>query len=189
LTGRVLSLKWLDSHKDYLVLGTFSPRWYAVQTQPRREGFAALQLEKQNYQVFYPRQLKSVRHARRLEHRQVGYFPGYIFVALDLGSAPWRSVNGTFGVRSLVMFGDRPAPLPDGFVEYLQASVDEHGLVNPAVNFNPGDKVRILSGPFADIIGTMDRLEGAARVRILMDLVGGVIPLVADTQNVVLAGS
>ena len=162
-------------------------RWYAVQTQPRREGFAALQLEKQNFRVFYPRQVKSVRHARRLEHRQVGYFPGYIFVALDLAASAWRSVNGTLGVKSLVMFGERPSPLPPGLVEYLQASVDDQGLITPAVNFSPGDRVRLLSGPFADIVGTMDRLEGAARVRILMDIIGGSIPIVADTHNVVLA--
>ena len=85
------------------------------------------------------------------------------------------------------MFGERPAPLPNGFVEYLQASADGQGLIAPAVSFSSGDRVRILSGPFADLVGTMDRLEGAARVRILMELVGGVIPIVADTHNVILA--
>lgn len=130
-----------------------------------------------------------MRHARRLEHRLVGYFPGYIFVALDLAADPWRPVNGTIGVRSLVMFGDRPAPLPNGFVEYLQAAADDQGLLIPEIKFSPGDKVRILSGPFADIVGTMDRLEGAARVRILMELVGGVIPIVADAHNVMLASN
>jgi len=162
-------------------------RWYAVQTQPRREAFATQQLAKQGFAAYFPRQLKNVRHARRVETRLVGYFPGYIFVRLDLSRDAWRSVNGTFGVRSLVMFGDRPAATPAGFVEMLQDATDEAGFLRLAPGLQHGDKVMLLSGPFADIIGTMDRLEGGARVRILMDLINGVVPIVADAQNVVLA--
>jgi Transcription termination factor nusG len=41
-------------------------RWYAVHTQPNREGRAKNQLENQAYEVFLPRRLKTVRHARKL---------------------------------------------------------------------------------------------------------------------------
>lgn len=162
-------------------------RWYAVQTHPAREPLAAQQLAKQNFQVFLPKQRKTVRHARRLQHKQVAYFPGYIFVALDLGMDRWRAVNGTFGVRGLVMCGDRPAAAPAGFIEYLRAEADDQDCLVPPPGFQPGDRVKLLAGPFADLVGVMDRLEGGARVRILVDIFSGVMPVVAEAQNVALA--
>lgn len=164
-------------------------RWYAVQTHPGRESLAEQQLRNQNFTVFFPLQMSGLRRARRLEQRAVSYFPGYIFVRLNLQSDRWRSINGTFGVRSLVMFGDRPAPLPDGFVEFLRSMTDDNGLFAPTTIFNEGDRVRILSGPFADLVGTIDRLESGARARILMGLIGGSVSIVTPSQNLALASN
>jgi len=152
-----------------------------------REAFAAQQLGNQGYEVFFPRRLVTVRHARALRYRDASYFPNYIFVSLDLELDPWRAINGTFGVRSLVMFGGRPAAAPRPFVEQLQAMADPGGRLSLAGGFRPGDDVQILTGPFAELVGRIDRLEGRGRVRILMDLITGVLPIVADARNVALA--
>jgi transcription antitermination factor NusG len=162
-------------------------RWYPVQTQAQREGLAARQLENQGYTVFFPRRLAAVRHARRLEYRQRGYFPGYVFVQLDLGVDQWRAVNGTFGVKSLVTFGGRPAAVPSAFINLLRASTDAEGYIALPANFHPGDRVKVLSGPFTDVVGLIDRLEGEARIRILLDLASGAVPLVTGRQNIALA--
>jgi len=162
-------------------------RWYVVQTQPHREHLAAEHLAKQSFEVFLPRQRKTVRHARRLTERLVSYFPGYLFVRLDLATQRWRSINGTFGVRSLIMAGERPVPTPVGLVESLRERADARGCLAPPPAYGPGDRVRLLSGPLADLVGTLDRLEGAARVRILIELVGGVVPVTVGSDEVVLA--
>src|SRR5690349_20642365 len=73
-------------------------RWYAVQCLSNREGGAAAHLENQNFPVFLPRRRKTCRHARRIETVLVPFFPGYLFVTLDLSKDRWRSVNGTYGV-------------------------------------------------------------------------------------------
>lgn len=165
-----------------------SGRWYVVQVNPHREQVAAENLARQGFEFFLPRQRRTVRHARRLTERLVSYFPGYLFVRLDLEAQRWRAVNGTLGVRSLIMAGDRPAPAPAGLVEGLQAQADERGCLAPPPDYGPGDRVRLNSGPFADLVGTLDRLEGPARARILIDLLYGVVPVIADTQDVSLAG-
>lgn len=162
-------------------------RWYPVQTQPQRERFAAQQLENQGFSVFFPRRLISVRHARRLQQRQTSYFPGYVFVSLDLAADRWRSVNGTFGVKSLVMFGGRPAAAPLDFVELLRDWVDEEGCISPPSCFQPGDRVKLVSGPFADLVGRIDRLDGLERVRVLMELVSGTVPVVTHPRTLALA--
>jgi hypothetical protein len=55
-----------------------------VQTQPNRELRAKGQLENQAYEVFLPRRLKTVRHARKLTNVAAPFFPCYLFIRLDL---------------------------------------------------------------------------------------------------------
>lgn len=164
-----------------------SSRWYAVQTRPTSEALAVEQLRRQGLEVFFPQRAKTVRHARRTEQRIVSYFPGYIFVSLDTASSAWRSVNGTIGVRSLVMFGDRPALVPRGLIDGLASMIGPGGFITSAPTLVAGDTVRITDGPFADLIGAVERVEGHARVRILIDLLSGAVPIVANASHVALA--
>ena len=60
------------------------------------------------------------------------FFPGYLFIVLDLTRHQWRSVNGTFGVSRLVMRGDQPHPAPRGVVEALIAAADARGILQLA---------------------------------------------------------
>ncbi|MEX3011480.1 transcription termination/antitermination protein NusG [Hoeflea sp. TYP-13] len=162
-----------------------SRRWYAVNTHPNRECFAADQLENQNFQAFVPKQQKTVRHARKTVKRIASFFPGYLFVSLDLQTDRWRSVNGTFGVRSLVMQGERPLPTPHGMVENLRSLVDESGFVRPPQDLKPGDAIRITNGPFAETLGNIDRLDGKNRVRVLLQMLHGRIPVVIEREYIV----
>ena len=98
-------------------------RWYAVNTQPHQENKAQFNLVRQGYEAWLPLRRKTRRHARRIETIKAALFPNYLFVRLDLSCERWRPINGTFGVRQLVMRGDGPAPVADGFVEDLRATV------------------------------------------------------------------
>src|SRR5277367_4580277 len=88
-----------------------SERWFLVQTQAKREFGAALQLEAQEFRIFLPHVLKTVRHARKTRTIKAAAFPGYLFVALDIRRDRWRSINGTIGVSRLIT-GGNGAPLP-----------------------------------------------------------------------------
>lgn len=145
-------------------------RWYVAATQPGREEVAELNLRMQGFDVWVPRQARVVSHARRRYEKRVAFFPGYAFLSIDPDRDRWRSVNGTFGVRSLIMQDGRPVPCPAGLVEQLQALTDENGLFNGAAGVGPGDAVRVVAGPFAELVGTLTRLDGAGRARILLQI-------------------
>ena len=147
-------------------------RWYLVRTQPQRELTAEQHLQRQGFKVYLPKALKTVRHARRLTSQLSAYFPGYLFLELDLSRDLWRAVNGTRGVAYLVMRGDTPATVPAGVVDDLIACSDTLGLHLPPPPA-PGQRVRILSGPFSNHIATVQRLDGAGRVKLLLDIMGG----------------
>lgn len=153
-------------------------RWYCVHTQPRREAFARENLERQGFRCFLPLLRRTVRHARRVETRLSALFPRYAFLVLDLGRDRWRSVNGTLGVVRLLMEGERPRAVPEGVVETLAASADASGAVRFDRELRPGDRVRILAGPFAERIATVTRLDEKGRVALLLEILGAERPVV-----------
>ncbi|PDQ18543.1 transcription antiterminator NusG [Mesorhizobium sanjuanii] len=160
-------------------------RWYAASVFPGKESVAEWHLQRQGFHSFVPRYEKTTRHARRLETRSAAYFPGYMFVALDVALQRWRSVNGTLGVRSLVMQGDRPLPVPSGLVERFIALTGEDGLLDFRGGLAAGASVQILSGPFAEMIGRLDRLDPAGRARVLVAFMNGEVAVDLDARDLV----
>jgi len=149
-------------------------RWYVAGALANREFGAALQLEAQGFHVFLPYVIKSARHARRTYEVKRAAFPGYMFVALDAKWRRWRSINGTFGVTRLITGGDgAPAPVPRGVVEALFPYLDESGACRFDRDLVVGQTVRVLTGPLADVIGRLVRLDAHGRVQVLLQILGG----------------
>ena len=152
-------------------------RWYLVHTLPHNERRAQLHLGAQGFRTHFPTIEKTIRHARQLRTVRAPLFPRYIFLILDLGRDRWLSVWGTVGVSSLYTCNDRPVPVPDGIVETLIANSDEANLALFASGLTSGQSVRILSGPFANFVGKLERLDAAGRVRVLLEMMGTAVPV------------
>jgi transcription elongation factor/antiterminator RfaH len=149
-------------------------RWYAVQALAKREMFAASQLEAQNFRIFLPYLMRTVRHARRVRQIKAAVFPGYLFVRLDLQRERWRSINGTRGVVRIVsMPNEGPQPLPAGVIETLVDYVDDSGVCRLDRDLMVGQPVRVIAGPLAEALGTLARSDDKGRVKVLLDLLGG----------------
>jgi transcription elongation factor/antiterminator RfaH len=166
---------------------TSGDRWYVVYAQPNREFRAQIQLAAQGFHTFLPRYRKTVCHARKLMAVSAPFFQRYLFVALDLSRDRWRSVNGTFGVTSLVTDGTFPRPVPHGVVESLVKVSDANGFMNLGDALQLGERVRLLTGPFADLVGELVRIDGTRRVRVLLQLLGGVVAVSIDRGDLVSA--
>jgi transcription antitermination factor NusG len=86
-------------------------------------------------------------------------------------------VRSTVGVSSLFSNRDgRPVPVPVGIVESL-IERSEDTVTRLDSNLVQGQQVRILTGPFADFVGTLDRLNAAGRVRVLLQMMGTAVPV------------
>ena len=152
-------------------------RWFVVYTRPKCEHKAEWNLRAQGFRTFFPQIRKTVRHARRLRTVQAPLFPGYLFVVLDLARDRWLSVRSTIGVAHLFAHEDgRPVPVPMGVVELL-IERSEGNLTRLDADLVKGQGVRILSGPFADLTGTLERLDRAGRVQVLLHMMGTAVPV------------
>ncbi len=144
-------------------------RWFVARVHSNRESSAQFNLDRLGFRSFAPRVRRTVRHARKLRNVLAPLFPGYIFLILDLSRDRWRTVNSTFGVASLIMGVEQPMPVPSGVVEAL-VFTENPELVHLDDDLEIGQKVRILSGPFADALCRLVHLDDRGRVRVLLEL-------------------
>jgi transcriptional antiterminator RfaH len=164
-------------------------RWFVAHTQPRAESKARAHLNRQGFEIYFPRYLKRRRHARKIETVAAPLFPRYLFVAVDTTAQRWRSICSTVGVARLVCNGDNPTVVPEGIVEALKDREDVDGFIKLESRplFSPGDEIRVLDGAFSSCLGLFEGMAERERVAILLDLLGRKVRVVLDAALVAAA--
>lgn len=159
------------------------PRWYVANVFTGREKNAEVHLRNQGFVTFNPIENRTVRHARRLVTKQKSLFPGYLFVRIDIEIDRWRNINSTRGVKALIMQLERPVACPSGFVEKLLEVANENGVVDTSCRLQPGQKVKVKTGPFVEFVGTLERLDNSGRARVLLEIMSGKLPVQMESQH------
>lgn len=159
-------------------------RWYVVQTHQHCESLAEGHLSSQNFRTYLPKRRRTVRHARSIRAVCAAYFDCYLFVSLDIQQQRWSPINSTVGVRKLIMSNRAPIPVPCGVVESLMLATDEEGFLHPMKLLEPGQKIRVLDGPFADQLGTLDYAGRSGAVRVLLDIMNRAVPIYIDRDKI-----
>jgi transcriptional antiterminator RfaH len=164
-------------------------RWFVAHTHPHAEAKATAHLNRQGFEIYFPRYLKRRRHARRIETVAAPLFPRYLFVAIDLNVQRWRSIYSTIGVSRLVCNGEDPTPVPEGVVETLKQREDTTGFIklDRRAPFRTGDKIRVLEGAFSSCLGLFEGMAERERIAILLDLLGRKVRVILDADLVAAA--
>ena len=145
-------------------------RWAAINTHPHREHIVIENLVRQNFEAYCPRELKRVRHARRVQDVLRPLFPGYVFAQVASELTAWRPILSTYGVRTLVRFGDQPALVDGSFIDGLRAREVDGVIAKPATPYKLGQEVRLSGGPFDGLIGRIIELSDKDRLVLLTSL-------------------
>lgn len=147
--------------------------WFVAQLRPQGLARAQAHLANQGFQTFAPELHGTIVKGGVKRQSRKPLFPGYLFVSFDPATPGWAAINATRGVARLILDNPhRPVPLPDALMAGLQARCDDSGLLLPPPNLKAGDRIRVLSGPFADLVTTIDTLPGPQRIGVLIDLMG-----------------
>jgi len=119
---------------------------------------------------------------RRTIERRV--FPGYILVQMLMDEDSWYVVRNTPGVTGFVGMGNEPTPLrPEEVSQIMRRMEAEAPKIK--VTFRPGQKVRIIDGPFNEFIGTVGDIDmEKAKVRVLVSFFGRETPVELDFLQV-----
>lgn len=157
-----------------MVSESSSAAWYVAETSIRAEARAQAHLQRQGFASFCPRFRKMRRHARRIDYQAAPVFPGYVFVRFDRQRDPWHAINGTQGVKRLVgPSGGRPQAMPAPAMRALFDRCRGDLVSGLFAELEPGQAVRLISGPFADSLAQVERLDDRGRVHLLLGILGG----------------
>lgn len=143
--------------------------WHVVRSKPNREDFLARELESRELEVFHP--LLRANPVNPRARRFKPYFPGYVFVRVDLAVINSSALERVPGAANLVSFGGEIASVPDHLVQAIRRKVEETNAAGgeKQAAIQPGDLVEIEHGPFAGYTAILDAsLPGSERVRVLL---------------------
>ena len=112
--------------------------WYVLRSKPFKEEFFWGQLLAHQIEVYYP--FIQAKVFSPTTHKVKPYFPGHLFIHVDLDGLDTSFLNRMPGSRGLVAFNGRPAQVPDdmltairGRVERINRSADEITADQPVV--------------------------------------------------------
>ena len=138
----------------------------------------------QIFQVVVPteEEIEVKEGKRRTVERRV--FPGYILVQLLMNDDSWYVVRNTPGVTGFVGMGNKPTPLRSEEVSSILKRMEAEAP-KVKVTFKPGQKVRIIDGPFNDFLGIVDEIDmDKAKARVLVSFFGRDTPVELDFLSV-----
>jgi transcription antitermination factor NusG len=125
-------------------------RWYVLESKPQKEILLYEQLRLRAMEVYYPR--VRVKPANPRARKIKSYFPGYLFVHIDLDLVGISSLQWVPGAHALVNFGGEPAFVADSVLQSIRMMVEKNNADGSYFHggLKPGDVVSINDGPFWD---------------------------------------
>ena len=160
--------------------------WYALHSHPRKEAALYRQATAAGIETYYP--YIPAHPVNPRASRIKPYFPGYLFVRVDLTEVGLTAFHYMPHASGLISFGGEPAVVPDSLIRAIRQRVDEISEQGGEIytTLKSGDPVKIQSGPFAQYEAVFDdRISGTARVRVLLKMLNDrILPLILDEGQI-----
>ena len=157
--------------------------WYVVHTYAGYENkvkanlnsrIGSMQMEDKIFDVVIPMEDVMEIKGGRKQVVQKKVFPGYLLVKMIYDNDSWYVVRNTPGVTGFVSSGtgSKPTPLSNREVEKILA-VKKETQKKPEyrLEWDEGDTVRIIAGPFADFVGTIAEINvEQSKLKVLVNI-------------------
>ena len=167
--------------------------WYVVHTYSGHEARVAEQLKQrvesmglEDYvqEVLIPTQEKIEIRSGAKQQVKEKIFPGYLLVKMIVTDNSWLTVRTTNGITGFVGMGNKPTPLADQEVEAIQKFMSQ-AAPKFKTKFTTGEAVKIIDGPFADFLGSVENIDDEkGKVKVLVSIFGRETPVELDFLQV-----
>lgn len=169
-------------------------KWYVVQAYSGYENKVKLSLEERIKQaglegrfgdILIPKENVQENRAGKKRLSSRTFYPGYIFVQMNLDDQTWHLIKDTPKVSGFVG-GRHPSPVPEREIQAIAQQVAEGAAKpKPRVIFEEGDHVRVTDGAFANFTGTIEEVNAEKqKVRVLVSIFGRATPVELDYHQV-----
>jgi len=168
-------------------------RWYVVHTYSGHENKVKANLEKRVeylglgekiFRVEVPQKTVTVVKGGRRQDKEEKVFPGYVLVEMIMDDDSWFVVQNTAGVTKFVGANKKPIPARESEIRKIIHKVQVQ-TAKIELDVKVDDKVRIISGPFADFDGIITEVyPDKAKLRANVSIFGRETPVELEYNQI-----
>lgn len=172
-------------------------RWYVIQSQSNyekrvqsaiKEQAIMTGLEKHIEEVLIPvEEVIEVKKGVKTRSERK-FFPGYVLVKAVMTDDVWHLLKGTTHVTGFLgaESGRKPLPISNAEAErILKQMQDGVDVPRPVANFDVGEEIRVLDGPFATFQGMVEEIdEEKGKLKVSVSIFGRATPIELDFVQV-----
>lgn len=172
-----------DPRFKWFVIHTYSGHENKVKSALRQR-MESLGVKDKFDEIIIPlRKVMTVRRGKKEEIKEK-IFPGYILVNMVMDDESWLLVRTTPGVTAFVGAGTKPTPISQQEVETI-LQFTKLKAASFKTKFSVGEAVKIIDGPFADFLGSIQEIdEEKGKLKVLVSIFGRETPVELDFLQV-----
>ena len=169
--------------------------WYIVQSHSSFENKVAQlikeEAEKAKVQekieeiVVPTHNITEVKRGKRVQ-RKKKYFPGYVLIKSEMDNELYHMIKGIKKVSGFLGSKGTPVPVSDKEIEKILGQIKD-GVSQPksSIEYNVGEKVQVIDGPFASFSGLVEDVdEEKARLKVSVSIFGRPTPVELEYNQV-----
>ena len=168
-------------------------RWYIVHTYSGYENKVKVNLEKRIeymnmgdkiFRIEVPQKTVTQMKSGKKQEKEEKIFPGYVLVEMIMDEDSWYVVRHTSGVTKFVGSAKKPIPARESEIKkILHRSTSQVEKIE--LDVKAGDKVRIISGPFADFdADIIEVYPDKSKLRAMVSIFGRETPVELEYKQI-----
>ena len=143
-------------------------QWYAIQTYAGSEQAVKRAIEHMAKEYGLEEKIKQVvvpteevievkNGKKKISERSL--YSGYVFAQIDLDTDLWHKIQSLPRVSRFIGEQKTPTPLSEADINVILEKMEKKSAPRPKVDFEPGEMVRIIDGPFANFTGMVEEYD------------------------------
>ena len=129
-----------------------------------------------------------VRRGKKVQSERK-FFPGYVLAKLEMNDDVYHLVKNTPKVTGFLGTNNKPQPISEAEAARILSTKEEAAAAAPKskvkVDFEIGDQVKVLEGPFAQFNGVVEEMDfDRGRVKVGVSIFGRATPVELEFEQV-----
>ena len=169
--------------------------WYIVQSHSSFENKVAQEIKEEATkanladkieEIIVPtHDITEVKRGKRVQ-RKKKYFPGYVLLKSEMDNTIYHMIKNLKKVSGFLGTKGTPIPVSEKEIEKILGQIKD-GVVQPksGIEYNVGEKVQVIDGPFASFSGLVEDIdEDKMRLKVSVSIFGRPTPVDLEYSQV-----
>ena len=169
--------------------------WYIVQSHSSFENKVAQEIKEEATkanladrieEIIVPtHDITEVKRGKRVQ-RKKKYFPGYVLLKSEMDNTIYHMIKNLKKVSGFLGTKGTPIPVSEKEIEKILGQIKD-GVVQPksGIEYNVGEKVQVIDGPFASFSGLVEDIdEEKLRLKVSVSIFGRPTPVDLEYSQV-----